>query len=60
MRQIILILVNSLASSAQAGECTGPNTVWLGQFEGFTFRQLRTMALYLILIDPGMLSEIEG
>jgi len=32
----------------------------LGEFEGFTFNEIRTVGLYMMLIDPGMLNEIEG
>lgn len=35
-------------------------TSFIGQFENFTYRQMKTMALYMLLVDPGMLNEIEG
>lgn len=55
------------------GEVKGHMTTYLGQFEGFDYHDMKVVALYLLLIDPGltifimfvvtkagMLSEIEG
>jgi len=42
------------------GEVRGHAGTYLGQFEGFDYHDMRTVALYMLLIDPGMLSEIEG
>ena len=42
------------------GEVRGHAGTYLGQFEGFDYHDMRTIALYLLLVDPGMLSEIEG
>mmetsp|Transcript_19443 Transcript_19443/g.74646 ORF Transcript_19443/g.74646 Transcript_19443/m.74646 type:complete len:189 (-) Transcript_19443:144-710(-) len=49
----------SVASMNNAGQIDGENGTYLGQFEGFTYHQMRTVALYLVLLDPGMLSCIE-
>jgi len=42
------------------GECKGHWGSYLGRFNGFSFKEMRIIALYLILIDPGMLNEVEG
>jgi hypothetical protein len=42
------------------GVVTGHIGSFLGQFEGFTYRLLRVVSLYLMLLDPGMLNEVEG
>jgi len=42
------------------GEVFGHSCTYLGQFEPFSYRDMRTIAMYLLLVDPGMLSEIEG
>jgi hypothetical protein len=39
------------------GVVTGHSGSFLGQFEGFSYAMLRVIALYLMLIDPGMLNE---
>jgi hypothetical protein len=43
-----------------SGVVTGHAGTYLGQFEGFTFHDIKKIALYLFLVDPGMVSEIEG
>ena len=41
-----------------AGELSGCLS-YLGQFEGFTYHSLSIVALYLLLIDTGMLNKEE-
>ena len=37
------------------------NRSFLGEFESFEgYRHMRLISLYLLLIDPGMLNEVEG
>ena len=43
-----------------SGEVFGHGSSFLGQFEGFTFKDMRTIALYMMLVDSGMVNEIEG
>lgn len=44
----------------RTGEVRGHAGTFIGCFEGFDYHDMRTVALYLLLVDPGMLSEIEG
>jgi len=50
----------TVAEITNAGEVAGHMLSHIGQFHGFNYHRLNTVALYLLLIDPGMLSEIEG
>jgi len=43
-----------------SGQLTGHAGSYLGKFEGSHYSEMRVMALYVLLIDPGMLNEIEG
>jgi hypothetical protein len=47
----------TVAEFTNAGEVKGHGGAFLGQFEPFSFRQIQIAALYLTLIDPGMLNE---
>mmetsp|Transcript_21006 Transcript_21006/g.27237 ORF Transcript_21006/g.27237 Transcript_21006/m.27237 type:complete len:238 (+) Transcript_21006:111-824(+) len=49
-----------VAEISHNGICSGHAESYLGQFEGFSFHYMKTIALYLILLDPGMLNEVEG
>jgi len=51
---------STVAEMQGTGEVRGHAGTYLGQFEGFDYHDMRTVALYLLLVDPGMLSEIEG
>lgn len=51
---------STVAEFEQDGTVVGNHGSGLGKFEGFTYPEIRTVALYLMLIDPGMLNEIEG
>lgn len=42
------------------GELHGHANTYLGQFEPFSYHDMKTIALYVLLVDTGMLSEIEG
>jgi len=43
------------------GICKHPNGTYLGQFRGVRgFHEMQVMALYLILLDPGMCSDVSG
>lgn len=42
------------------GSCAGHAGTYLGEFEGYSHGEMTVVALYLMLIDPGMLSEVEG
>lgn len=48
---------STIAQFDQRGTITGNNGSQLGQMEGFNYRQIRVTALYLMLIDPGMLND---
>jgi len=50
----------TIAELDNAGCCTGHSGTYIGQFEGFTFHDMKTVALYLILVDPAMYNEISG
>ena len=50
----------TVADISAQGTVTGHNGMYMGQFEGFTFHQMKLVALYLMLVDPGMLSKEEG
>eukprot|EP01102_Stenamoeba_stenopodia_P008245 TRINITY_DN2352_c0_g1_i1.p1 TRINITY_DN2352_c0_g1~~TRINITY_DN2352_c0_g1_i1.p1 ORF type:complete len:222 (-),score=42.96 TRINITY_DN2352_c0_g1_i1:119-730(-) len=50
----------TVAEMLKTGECNGHNGTHLGQFHGFDFHRMKLIALYLLLIDPGMLNEVEG
>ena len=39
------------------GVVTGHAGSFLGEFEKFEYKHLRVLAIYLMLIDPGMLTE---
>ena len=49
-----------VAELSHNGVCTGHSGSYLGEFEGFSFNQMKVVGLYLMLVDPGMLNEIEG
>ena len=49
-----------VAELTHSGVCTGHAGSYLGEFEGFSFNQMKIVALYLMLVDPGMLNEVEG
>lgn len=42
------------------GECKGHYGAYLGRFNGFGYKHMKMITLYLILLDPGMLNEVEG
>ncbi|KNC52045.1 uncharacterized protein AMSG_00872 [Thecamonas trahens ATCC 50062] len=42
------------------GGCTGNDGSFLGEFEGFGYAHMRTIALYLCILDTGMLNCVEG
>tara|TARA_R110002050_G_scaffold126249_3_gene246984 strand:+ start:537 stop:785 length:249 start_codon:yes stop_codon:yes gene_type:complete len=48
----------SVGKLTNAGELSGTLS-YLGQFENFTFHSLSIVALYLLLIDSGMLNKEE-
>jgi len=50
----------TVAEFDNTGSVSGHVGTYLGQFEGFTYRELKIVALYLLLVDPGMLNEVEG
>lgn len=50
----------TVAEVDNAGCLKGHMLSYLGQFEGFTFHDLKKIALYCFLIDPGILNEVEG
>ena len=49
-----------VAEISATGVCTGHSGTYLGEFENFGYRNMVAIALYLMLIDPGMLNEVEG
>lgn len=49
-----------VAELGPSGVCTGHAGTYLGEFEGYSYHHMKTVALYLMLIDPGMLNEVEG
>eukprot|EP00616_Rhizochromulina_sp_CCMP1243_P007250 CAMPEP_0118974352 /NCGR_PEP_ID=MMETSP1173-20130426/11203_1 /TAXON_ID=1034831 /ORGANISM="Rhizochromulina marina cf, Strain CCMP1243" /LENGTH=231 /DNA_ID=CAMNT_0006924071 /DNA_START=27 /DNA_END=722 /DNA_ORIENTATION=- len=51
---------STIAEISATGKVTGNQGSQLGDFEGFTFTHLRVVSLYLMLVDPGMLNEVEG
>ena len=51
---------STVAEFEASGNVVGNHGSTLGQFEGFSYPEIRTVALYLMLIDPGMLNEVEG
>jgi len=51
---------STVAELTNAGECTGHAGTFIGQFYGFSFNEMKIIGLYLMLIDPGMMNEIEG
>lgn len=59
-RSMIMAGGTTIAELDGAGAVSGHMGTYLGQFEGFGYRNMETVALYLILIDTGMLNEIEG
>ena len=46
-----------VAEFTAAGEVKGHDGAYLGQFDPFSFQRIEVAALYLTLIDPGMLNE---
>mmetsp|Transcript_24701 Transcript_24701/g.77457 ORF Transcript_24701/g.77457 Transcript_24701/m.77457 type:complete len:239 (-) Transcript_24701:176-892(-) len=50
----------TVAELRATGEVFGHAGAFLGAFEGYTHGDMRMAALYLMLIDPGMLNETEG
>ncbi|KAH3759917.1 hypothetical protein Pelo_8228 [Pelomyxa schiedti] len=42
------------------GEVYGHQGSYIGAFDNFDYHHMKIITLYLLLIDPGMLSEIEG
>jgi hypothetical protein len=51
---------NTVCELQGTGEVRGNGQTYLGQFEPFSYHDMKTVALYVLLIDRGMLSEIEG
>eukprot|EP00026_Physarum_polycephalum_P017359 Phypoly_transcript_18562.p1 GENE.Phypoly_transcript_18562~~Phypoly_transcript_18562.p1 ORF type:complete len:198 (+),score=32.29 Phypoly_transcript_18562:94-687(+) len=51
---------STVAAIDGTGAVTGNSGSFLGEFEGFGYNSMRVIALYLVLLDPGMLNEIEG
>jgi len=51
---------STIAELDNTGSVTGHAGTFLGQFEGFTYHQMKVIGLYLFLVDPGMLNEVEG
>mmetsp|Transcript_10391 Transcript_10391/g.31346 ORF Transcript_10391/g.31346 Transcript_10391/m.31346 type:complete len:222 (-) Transcript_10391:235-900(-) len=51
---------NVVAAISRDGVCTGRDSAFLGQFDGFSSAHLKTVVLYLTLLDPGMLTEDDG
>ena len=52
--------MSTVAEFEANGSVVGNHGSGLGKFEGFSYPEIRTVALYLMLIDPGMLNEVEG
>lgn len=50
---------STVAEMASNGTLTGNHGSTLGVVEGFEYHDMRTVALYVMLIDPGMLNEQE-
>mmetsp|Transcript_1486 Transcript_1486/g.2381 ORF Transcript_1486/g.2381 Transcript_1486/m.2381 type:complete len:212 (-) Transcript_1486:158-793(-) len=50
----------TVAELSNNGVCTGHCGTFLGEFEGMTYKDMKVITLYLVLIDPGMLNEVEG
>jgi hypothetical protein len=51
---------STIAEIDGSGVIVGNHGSKLGEFEGFSYTDLRCVALYLMLVDPGMLNEMEG
>mgnify|MGYP006967064926 CR=1 FL=1 len=51
---------NTVCEIQGTGEVRGNGQTYLGQFEPFSYHEMKVIALYVLLIDRGMLSEIEG
>ena len=43
-----------------AGEVSGHFGSYLGQFSPFTYREMQFVALWMLIIDCGMINEVEG
>lgn len=50
---------STLAEFTRMGEVISNDGLRLGRFEPFTYNDVRTAALYLLFLDPGMLSPVE-
>ena len=42
------------------GEVHGHMGSYLGQFQKATYHDMQWVALWMLIIDPGMINEIEG
>lgn len=51
---------STVVELSRTGECTGHCGSYLGTFEGMDYNSMKVIALYLVLIDPGMLNEVRG
>ncbi|KAL6063443.1 Phospholipid scramblase [Balamuthia mandrillaris] len=51
---------NTIAELENSGDCKGHDGSFIGQFVGFTYHDMQTIALYLLIIDVGMYNTIEG
>ena len=51
---------NTVCELDNAGECKGNAQTYIGKFIGFTFKNMKIVALYLLIVDPGMYDEIDG
>ena len=51
---------STVAELTNAGEVQGHAGMYVGQFEGFTYKQMKIIALYLLIIDCGMMDDLEG
>eukprot|EP00300_Choanocystis_sp_HF-7_P027528 c32667_g1_i1.p2 GENE.c32667_g1_i1~~c32667_g1_i1.p2 ORF type:complete len:203 (+),score=39.78 c32667_g1_i1:69-677(+) len=50
---------STIAEIQGTGEIHGNGGTYLGQADGFGYAHQRVLALYLVLVDTGMLSEVE-
>lgn len=51
---------STIAELDNTGAVTGHAGTYCGQFEGFTYHQMKIIALYLLIIDAGMYDEVDG
>mmetsp|Transcript_47947 Transcript_47947/g.133740 ORF Transcript_47947/g.133740 Transcript_47947/m.133740 type:complete len:81 (-) Transcript_47947:86-328(-) len=50
---------STIAEIDQSGVVVGNHGSQLGKFENFSFQEIRVVAMYIMLIDPGFLNERE-